>query len=271
MSHRPPFASNLQRECFSACPPVLASYASQHLDSIGKITNHVLAITLICNVFLFLASCNVAVLPNIGINAVMISFLLIAQTVFVFLILNNNVAPSLRFLSATPMMVGVALGITIGAAVVALIVTNAYKRISSCGHTSSIQPYINMTNSDTLGPESFGNPVYEYYCKQHVGALTAVWFWSGLVFWFNFCTCLLLSVGQEELVQQGRSQYEHIGNGAPPSAASQQYHGDSSASVPPPFVGDYSNIPEIRSVATESSGIGNRSQASTSHAQVMSV
>jgi hypothetical protein len=270
MSHRPPFASNMHRECFSACPPVLASYASQHLDSIGKIANHVLAITMICNVFLFLASCNVAVLPNIGINAVMVSLLLIMQTVLVGLILNNN-AHSLRFLSATPMMVGVALGITIGAAVLALVVTNAYRRISSCGHTSSIPINNTKSDSDPLGPENFGYPVYEYYCKQHVGALTAVWFWSGLVFWFNFCTCLLLSVGQQELAQQGRSQYEHIGNGAPPSAASQQHYGDSSASVPPPFVGDYSTIPEIRSVATESSGIADRSQASVSQAQVMSV
>jgi hypothetical protein len=81
--------------------------------------------------------------------------------------------------------------------------------------------------------------------------MTAVWFWGGLVFWFDFCLCLLLYVGQNELAMQGRSnnQYEHIGGNPPPSASSQQGS----------FAGAYSTIPEIRGPS------GGNSQASVQH------
>lgn len=234
MSHRP------LAECFAMCPPALGSYASRNLDSIRKITNHVVLVTLVCNVFLFLSSFGVSLLPNVGLNVVMISFLLIVQTVCVGIILNHNMAPTVTFLYPTPMVVGVALGTTIGAAVLALVVSSAYQRVCQAPAPS--------TNTTT--DPNFDNPLLDDICEKHSGSIRAVCFWSGLVAWFNFCTCLLLTVGQHELAGGGSNQYQNIGGAPPPSAAGGA----------PAFVGDYATIPEIRN-----------QQGSESPAQVQSV
>ena len=105
----------------------------------------------------------------------------------------------------------------------------------------------------------FDDPVAKDMCEKHQGAMNAIWFWSGLVFWFDFCTCLMLAIGQHELALQGRGNaYEHIGGSAPPSAVHQQ----SST-----FAGDYSNIPDIQNNIPQSG----MSQPSSFQASVQSV
>ena len=256
MQSNRPFGQ-VQREFLSVCPG-LATYAALHLDSIGKIINHVLAVTMVCDVFLFFSSWSVSLLPNIGFNTVLISFLLCVQTICVLLIINNNRISALSFLSPTEFMIGVAFGITLGATALSLVLSGAFRRVSRCGHEppNSRTPASAPNGTDTTSSENaFGDPVYQYICEQHAGAMAAVWFWSGLVFWFNFCTCLLLAVGRSELTQN--SHYEHIGGGGESGAHDfeEQFRrtqagfpaGDALNQTPTPsFVGDYATIPEIR-------------------------
>jgi hypothetical protein len=268
----------MQRSLLSVCPTGLATYAHVHLDSFGKIINHILAIMLLCNVFLFFSSWSVSLLPNVGFSAVFVSFLLIAQTVAVWLILNNNRISSVSFLAPTEYMVGVALGITIGATILSLVLSSAYGDVSRCGRANTAysdggssrgHTYHNATDAG-----AFGDPIYEYICQQHAGAISAVWFWSGLVCWFNFCTCLLMAVGRMELSQD--SQYEQIGGNS--SSIVQDFEDQfrrSQAGFPagdmmnqtPSFVGDYATIPEIR---TES-GYANGSRSAQAAANVLMV
>ena len=287
-----------QQGFLGSLPTVLGTYATLHLDSIGKIVNHVLAIMLVCDVFLFFSSWSVSLLPNVGFNTVLVSFLLCAQTVCVWLIVNNNRVSALSFLSPTEFMVGVALGMTIGAAVLALVLSSAYRHVSKCGRepgssstslhkddhdgtTTTMPPH--HSNETHIISDYGGDLLYQYLCEQHKGAMTAVWFWSGLVFWFNFCTCLLLAMGKQELTTDIHSQYEHIGGSehsehhttmADSSRIVQEYEEQfrrSQAGLPagqmmptagpPAFAGDYATIPEIR---TDGGGGGGAKPSSSS-------
>lgn len=262
-------SNRMQHDCLSLCPPSFMQYAARNLDSIGKIINHVLAMIMVCNVLLFLAASTVSLLPQVGVNVLFVAILLMAQTAYVTLVLNPHIAPSVRFLSPTPLTIGIALGTTIGAIALTMVISGAYRRVSSSctGGMTGLGPAIlnNATTSPqdhktTVKPSSrtstthaksttFGDPLTEYYCDHHKGALTAVWFWSGLLLWFNFCSCLLLAVGSEELSFDSRNQYQDIGAPMPPSAISDQQHSIASSSNSysgQSFVGDYSNIPEIR-------------------------
>ena len=253
---QPGFLTTLPAHCFA--------YATMHLDSIGKITNHALAIVLVCDIFMFFSSWSVSILPYFGLNTVFISFLCCAQTVLVFLIVNNNRISALSFLSPTEFMVGVALGTTIGAGVLALVLSSAYRHLSNCklSHGGSASPHKNHTLLAVSEQED--SDVYQFVCEQHKGAMTAVWFWGGLVFWFNFCICLLLAMGKQELTGV-QSQYEHIGGSESSnhvqssSRIVQDYEEQfrrSQAGFPagqmmqqqqaPAFAGDYATIPEIR-------------------------
>jgi len=248
MSYQGQFGRQSRQDCLSVCPPSLAHYAATNLDSIAKVVNHVLIITLICELCLFIASWSSSILKHVGINVVMISFLLCFQTVIVYCILNNTMIHNFPFLTASPMMVGVALGTTVGASILALIISNACSKLSKCAHITAYENddeafHDNNSNNHAAAPvNKFDDPI----CQYNSGSMTAVWFWSGLVFWFDFCTCLLLSIGQNELMQ-GRGQYESV-----PSTA----HGYSVAGNGPAFVGDYATIPEIRSGGGNDGAVG---------------
>lgn len=273
----------MQRELLSVCPTGFSTYVTLHLDSVGKIINHLLAIMLVCDVFLFFSSWSVSLLPNIGINTVLVSFLLCAQTVCVWLILNNNRISALSFLAPTEHMVGFALGITVGAAVLSLILSNAYRHVMQCGKqppggTNTVPSQSTLQQNQTSTANYSKDPAYELICHDHPGAMGAVWFWSGLVFWFNFCTCLLLAVGRQELSQE--SQYEHIGGDFTSSTVQdfeEQFRraqaglpaGDMLAQTPTPsFAGNYATIPEIR---TDNGNASNSSSQLGSNAHIQSV
>lgn len=201
---------------------------------------------LVFNVFLFFSSWNVSVLPNFGFSTVTSSFFLCLQNGCVWAILNNRRISTLSFLEPSEFMIGVALGITIGGAILSFILSTTFNNVSKCDH------------ADT-------DPLYEYVCGGRKGSLSAVWFWSGLVFWLNFCSCLLLAIGRRELTQS--SQYESIagGGGMPmddyedhfrraqahrPNNPGTAFPGDMPTPTPS-FVGDYANVPEVRSHADE--------------------
>lgn len=229
------------RQLFSCCPTAVGTYAAMHLDSIGKILNHILMMMMACNIILFLNAWSVAFLPVLGFDTGVASFFLCLQNVVVWLILNNNHIAALSFLSPTQLMIGLALGITIGGSILAFVVTIAFRHAAKCETMAS----------GTLLADA---------CKERRGTIHSICFWSGLVFWLNFCTSLLLAVGSGDLARQG--EYENIGVGATGTGMTmedyeghfqnQRYRNNETNHVSiPDFVGDYSTIPEIRSAVEE--------------------
>jgi hypothetical protein len=230
------------QETLSCCPNYVARYAMLHLDTIGKIVNHILAFMVIMNTFLLFSSFSVAATSNLGgVNAVFCSFMLFVQMFTVWSILNNNNQriASLSFLAPTEFMIGVALGITVGAAILALVCASAFRNVAHCSAVTS--------NGEQ-------DPAYEYACTQRKGGMMAVWFWSSILFWLNFWLSLLLTIGRHELAtSQPQHHYETIGEGDQASSA-------------PAFVGDYANVPEIR---TEQDALNVSSHSTGSHSKRM--
>lgn len=231
-------------ELLSCCPHVVASYASLHLDTIAKILNHILILMFVFNAFLFFSSWNVSFLPTSaggGINAVLVSFLLCCQNAVVWIVLNNHRISAFPFFAPTEFMLGVTLGITVGAALLSFILSCAFRQLSKCRTTTD--------HSD---------PNFDYLCTHAKGSASSIWFWGGLVFWLNFWSSLLLAVGRRELTTAVMStQYEAIGSDDPNNQFAQQpplnYHNQQAASTSqqqnlsgPSFVGDYATVPEIR-------------------------
>lgn len=224
----------MQQDCLAICPPSVARYISRHLDSMLKIINHLLYATIIFNSFLFLVSLGA---PNIGINLALISLVLGIQSVSVFFTLNHSPIPALHFLSPTPFMVGLALGTTIGAAVLAFMISGAFRKLSGCNFDGK-DMHSQSVHGNSTSPT--GDPVLEYLCQKGAASSSAVYFWSGLIFWCDSCVCLLIMMGQSEIIQ---GQYHHL----------------ATSDGPPSFVGDYSNIPEVR--GNESSSFQSSHQA----------
>lgn len=211
----------MQQDCLAICPPSVAHYVSRHLNSMPKIINHLLYATLLFTSFLFLASWGA---PNVGMNLSLISLVLGIQSVSVFFTLNHSPIPALHFLSPSPYTAGLALGTTIGAAILAFVISSAYRHLSNCNFHGKGTHSRSYNGNSTIPT---GDPVLEYLCQKGASASSAVCFWSGLVFWCDSCVCLLIMMGQNEIIQ---GQYQHVAN----------------SDGPPSFVGDYSNIPEVR-------------------------
>jgi hypothetical protein len=231
-----------------------------HMDSLRKILNHLLMVMMMCNIFLFVASWNVSFLPIMGFNTVLVAFFLCFQNIVVWLILNNNRISALSFLAPTDFMVGVSLGITVGGAILSFVISSAYRHMSRC---DAVQPI----------------PVYEYVCAERKSSMAGIWFWSGLVFWLNFCSSLLLAIGRDELTQQ--NHYENIGLSMDDYEGHfhqhhQQEHGrndflgDAMSGIPP-FVGDYSTVPEIRSAMEEAERRASNNKPSVEKAYIQQV
>lgn len=223
-------------QSFVSClPEWFRHYAALHVDTIPKLINHLLVVMGFCNVILILSCINVSFLPDMGMNSMLIGFLLCSQTACLWVIFNNSRYPSLSALAPTEFMVGNSLGITIGGALLALVLANYFHRVSKC---------------DTVHES-----MQEYYCAKGVrSALSAVSFWSFLVFWLECCIALLIAMGRTELtnIQQYENlsmndHEEHFRRYAE-NHPSGTIPGTFSGSIPgfPFFVGDYSSVPEIR-------------------------
>jgi hypothetical protein len=231
------------QECLVFCPTGVSTYASLHLSSIEKILNHILLIMAVLNTFLFFSSWNVSFLPNMGFSTSLVALMLCFQNACVWIIINNHRISSFSFMAATDFMVGVALGITIGGTILAFVLSSNYSHVSRC---------------DTMQSD----PTYEYLCGSRKGSMVAVWFWSGTIFWLNFCTSLLLAIGRDELAHRS-NQYEnismddyedHFRRFQQLSQEAGVSHGSVSTPMPA-FVGDYSSVPEVRTGVDDSSSM----------------
>ena len=256
----------IPRHAINSCPTSIGTYAALHLDSIGKIVNHILFLSVIVDVFLFLSSFAVAYLPNhMGPNTVLCSFLLAAVPVTNLLIVNNSRISALSVLAPTEFMIGVATGLTIGAAVLAFIVSSSYKTVRRCGDIHTIDNTNSTANFD---------PAFVAACSN-TASMTGIYVWAGLSAWLNIVTAMLLVTGRHELSEHYQ-QYDTIGvypnggGGADGASFSSQtplpqHHdfeetfrrqqqeilGVSQAAAMQSrasnlFVGDYSSIPEVR-------------------------
>ena len=267
---------------FGVCPPFVSNYMATHMDSIPKILNHVLAFALFFDIMLFFSSFQVSFLPTLGFNTTSLSLLLVCQTVVVWLILNNHRVPVASFLAPTEFKVGLAFGLSVGAAILSFMVSHAFRNSSHlCDpfhvhHARSLfedvleqnppdqppPPPGSNTNSSDVPPTPPGEALtndqqqqagnmnmtfapmdFLVLCNEHSGSIGAVWFWAGLSFWCNFGCCLLLSVGKSELSSGSSTQYQQV-NVEDAYGTGQS---SSQAASGNAFVGDYATVPEIRS------------------------
>ena len=264
-------------ENLSLCP-FGGTYVALHLNSIEKILNHILALVLLLNVMLFLSSFSVVFMPLSAFNTTFISMLLLAQTIIVWLILNNHRVSMASCLAPTEFKIGVAFGLCVAAAILAFLVSHGFARpdavcaaFQSTEISNTNQRFVllddpatdNSTEPDSSSSSSSTSmPFLSTYtmCSTHKGSMVAVWFWSGLVFWCNFVSALLLWVGQSELANA--SPYENLSMDDFEDHFRRQQVANGTA-APPAFVGDYATVPEIR---TDESNLSQGMMASqTSH------
>jgi hypothetical protein len=215
------------QNCYQSClanfsPRVVASYADSHMDTVPKFLQHVLVLMLLCNFFLVLCAWSISFL------CFFLSFLLNTQNVIVLLVLfHGKMSFSPRFLNPTEFMVGVSLGISIGATILAFFLSVIFGKFNhACSHV-----------------EASGNP-----CEEVRSAIAAVWWWSSLVFWLNLLCCILLAAGRRDISNLAQYQYESIGvddvrdiyqdHSQRLKSHQQQEQGG--------FVGDYASVPEVK-------------------------
>jgi hypothetical protein len=230
-------------ENLSFCPRDVTTYAALHLDTISKVLNHVLWLLLAFNILLFFACWSQSFVPQNTLPTVWISLFLLLQNATVWAIINNARVPAnLSFLAPNDFIMGVALGITIGASILSFILSQSFK-YGTCPTASTISTH---TDDDRLSNHTTTNR--ETHCNRSTG----IWFWGGLVFWLNFSCSLLLAVGRREYSHLS-NQYEPVGtsssNGGTTTTGSEPRYVPSSGGYHnsgPTFAGDYANIPEIR-------------------------
>jgi hypothetical protein len=164
---------------------------ARHIDSVSKLLNHLVVANAICNFFLFISSFQAAGLPSLGLDTLLISFLLCFQTSVSWIALNNGRLPhTFSALAPSEFIMGVLLGIAIGGAILAFVTSLFFGRMSRC---------IRLEVS-----------AYEYVC-EHKSIMLGIWFWSGLVFWLNTGIAILIAVGRDELIYLRQGDYETIG------------------------------------------------------------
>ena len=176
-----------------SCPSSVTAYFARHMDSIAKLLNHLVFANAICNFFLFIASFQAALLPNLGLDTLLISILLCFQNIVSWIVLNNGRLPhTFHALAPSEFMMGVVLGISVGGSILSFVLSLFFGRMSQC---------IRIEVS-----------AFEYVC-EHKGLMLSIWFWAGLVFWLNAGIAVLIAVGRDELIYLRQGDYETIGHG----------------------------------------------------------
>lgn len=177
----------------ASCFHSVTAFLDRHVDSIPKLLNYLVFANSICNFFLFIASFQAALLPNLGLDTLLISFLLCFQNIFSWIVLNNGRLPhTFQSLAPSEFIVGVVLGISVGGSILAFVMSLFFGRMSRC---VKIQV-----------------AAFEYVC-EHKSLMLSIWFWAGLVFWLNTGISILIAVGRDELIYLRQGDYETIHGG----------------------------------------------------------
>ena len=189
----------------TCCPVIVTTYITLHLDTTLKILNHILYLTLLCDVMLLLSSFSISYFNNIGYNTVLCNFILCIITIITLLIINNNHISALSIFAPTPYMIGVATGLTLSAIVITFVVFTTYQStIHICKDVikTSASVISDSTNStDRQIPHHYYNddPVLLDACQHHASTMSSIRFWSSFIGWCNVMTAALLIVGRHEL------------------------------------------------------------------------
>jgi hypothetical protein len=196
--------SNNYHSPTTVCPVILSTYITLHLDTTHKVLNHILYLTLLCDIMLLLSSFSISYFNNIGYNTVLCTFILCTITIITLLIINNNHISALSILAPTQYMIGMATGITISAIMITFLIFTTYKStIKICIEvlkTSSSIHSNNSTGSDSALHHYYNDdPVLIDACKNHGSTMSSIRFWSSLIGWCNVMTTALLVVGRHEL------------------------------------------------------------------------
>ena len=169
----------------------LPQWVSSYAESIPQLIHLLLAVMGICNFMLFTCCLSTTMMPNLGINALLVSLLLCIQNGITLAILNSTSMPYYcNALQPSDFMVGMCMGIAIGGSILAFVLSLFYGQLSKC-------VTIQISN-------------FTYVCK-HKGTMSAIWFWAGLIFWCNLAISLLIGLGRDELTLLTQSQYDDIG------------------------------------------------------------
>jgi hypothetical protein len=169
---------------------MMPTWLAQYCDTIPKVVNNLLILMGASNVFLLMSVLQATVMPNLGVSPVFVAFLLCAQNALTWFALNNHRLSHLPSIVCDDFVLGCLLGISVGGSIVAFILSQFFGEMSNCVK-------ITMTN-------------YDYECK-HQGTMRAIWFWSGLDFWFNTFISVLMVVGRDEFSILQQHSYENIG------------------------------------------------------------
>jgi hypothetical protein len=266
------------RSVIACLPDWFRNYAALHLDTIPKLINHLLVLVGVSNVTLFMKSWNVTILPGMGLQTPLVATLLCCQNVCVWMILNDTAATmaTTRLVAWRPteFMIGNCLGITIGAAFLAMVLSNYFHNLGRCNNNVSM----------------VGASIMEYVCEnpRERARVASVAFWSGLVFWLEFCLSLLIALGRQDLVRFSNTQsYENLSTqDDDPEEHFRQYTeqqqrqqqqqqnqtgtitangilGTFAGSLATSFGSDYSTVPDIRNA--EHASIGSSGHSNTIH------
>jgi hypothetical protein len=214
----------------------------------SKIINHILLLTIGCTIFLWIHCFNPspeAEKVSMGYNIAFISFLLLVQSIFIWIVF-NNVNNRFGFGSATccipnEFMVGICLGLCIGGTVIAFIMSRSFHTASQqCTAFDSLKKPVtrflvdtivsNTTNTTTTNtapvpapapaPHTTSNtntspttsfehdPILQYICsKVFQRILRSRMFWSTWIFRFNLINIFLIAVARPELTNETQSQH----------------------------------------------------------------
>jgi hypothetical protein len=300
------------QENLSWCPSGVSLYAMLHLDSIGKILNHLLYAMMAFNVALLVSVCHASWFHNdfstathlagsgsvggtsgTGVyHAILICVLLCGQNFCLWAIINNHRISCLPFLAPTDFMLGIAVGITIGAAILSFVLSGAFHRVlvdcrefrrdsERLSHQTKLTPL-------TAEEEIIDFVLYEAFCSsQTLFGMRLSWWLGRFVFWLNFWSCMLLTIGRHELTTK-RNLYEPIGGGGggmddveEDNHRQHPYQGRNvntdtatahhAFASRPNFVGDYTTVPNIYSDDSDEVASVSSSQSKSQAAMLTSV
>lgn len=170
---------------------LLPQWVSSYAESIPQLINLLLVVMGMCNFMLFTCCLSTTMMPNLGLNALLLSILLCIQNGITWTIINSTRMPYYcNALQPSDFLVGMCMGIAIGGAILAFVISIFYGEMSKCV---------------TIQISTFT------YACEHKGTMSAIWFWAGLIFWCNLAISALIGLGRDELTFLAQSHYDDIG------------------------------------------------------------
>ena len=113
--------------------PVIPERYAQYSQAIPKVLNLLLVAMAISNFFLLLSVGGATLLPNLGINTLLVTLLLCFQNGFTLYVLNSSKLPhNLQAIPASDFMIGVLLGVSTGGAILSFVLSHYYGQLASC-------------------------------------------------------------------------------------------------------------------------------------------